>query len=190
MKKKIYLKDIKDNEELLKEVFNNNEKLKEVCYQETYELSMEQQLEFGQLCLGDNYTDYISIMDNYSSFYLVLKNSEKLIKNIDKNYLTPTEEKIYNKAVKTLEKRNNADMYNDRYDRFKKYDTELSKLAEELLKLIEKDLHEYEDIDEEQVVENFIFQLQSNYVNEDLYYYEDDKNYNLYEDISYTKNWN
>lgn len=190
MEKRVYLKDIKDNEELLKEIFNSNEELKTECYKDTYETNMEQQLEFGQLCLGDNYNDYISIMDNYSSFYLVLKDSVRFIENIDKDYLTPVEEKIYNKAVKTLEKRNNVDMYNDRYDRFKKYDTELNKLAEELLDLIEEDLHAYEDIDEETAVENFIFNLQYNYMYEDLYYYEDDKNYNLYEDISYTKNWN
>lgn len=189
MEKKVYLKDIKDNEELLKEVFNSNEELENECYKYAYEINMEQQLEFGQLCLGDNYNDYISIMDNYSSFYLVLKDSVRFIENIDKDYLTIEEEKLYNKALKALERRNNADMYNDRYDRFKKYDTELSKLAEELLDLIEEDLHAYENIDEETALENFIFNLQNNDMYEDLYYYEGE-GYNLYEDISYTKNWN
>lgn len=187
MKKKIYLKDIKENEELLKEIFNNNEKLKEDCYKDTYELSMEQQLEFGELCLGKDYHNYIDIRDNYSSFYLVLRNGTKLIENIDKDYLNTEEEELYNKAIKILEKMNNETMYSDKYY---EYEDKLDNITKELLELIEKDLHGYENIDDEQVIENFIFQLQNNYVYEDLYYYEDDKNYNLYEDISYTKDWN
>lgn len=186
MKKKIYLKDIKDNEELLKEIFNNNEKLKEVCYQETYELSMEQQLEFGELCLGKDFHNYISMYDNYNSFYLRVKDSALFIENIDKDYLSTEEEELYNRAVELLEKRNNE----EDTDKYYEFDNDLDAVAVELLELIEKDLHGYEDIDEEQVVENFIFQLQYNYVNEDLYYYDDDENYNLYEDISYTKDWN
>jgi len=186
MEKKVYLKDIKDNKELLKQVFNNNEKLKEECYKDAYETNMDLQLEFSQLCMGKNNYEYIDIRDNYSSFYLVLKNSEKFIENIDKNYLSTEEEQLYNKAKELLEKRNNE----EDTDKYYEFDNELDYVAEQLLKMLEKDLHTYEKIDEEQAQENFMFNLQNNMVYEDLYYYEEDDTYNLYEDISYTKNWN
>lgn len=184
--KKVYLKDIKDNEELLKKIFNNNEKLKEDCYKDTYELSMDNQLEFGQLCMGKDYYNYIDIKDNYSSFFLVLKNSAKFIENINKDYLSVEELELYNKAQELLNKRNNE----EDTDKYYEFDNDLDYVAEELLKMIEKDLHTYENIDDEQVQENFIFNLQNNMVYEDLYYYEEDDTYNLYEDISYIRNWN
>lgn len=185
--KKIYLKDIKDNRELLKTIFENNNKLQEKAGEIAYENNMEQQVEFGELCLGKNWNKYIDMYDNYSSFYLRVKNAEKMIENIDKNYLTTEEEELYNKAVKILEIRNNEEYGTDFYW---EQDMELDEVSANLLELIEKDLHDYENIEEEDVFETFIFDLQENYMYEDLYYYENDNTYNLYEDVSYTKNWN
>ena len=189
---KVFLKDIKENKELLKKVFDSNERLKQQLYEDSYDLSMEQQLEFGELCLGKDHSKYIDLHEHYSSFFLTLKDSEKFILNIDKDYLSVEENKLYEKALKKLEKRDSKEYGSEQYY---KLDAELDDISEELLKLIEKDLHDYENVDEEQVFEDFMFNLNNNYSYEDLYYLEDltsekETNYNLYEDINYTRDWN
>lgn len=187
--KKIFLKEIADyeNKELLKEIFEHNEELGNNLWNLTWDRNMEQQLEFGNLCLGENSHKYIDIRDHYSSFYLTLKNAEEFVNNIDKAYLTTEEDTLYNECIELLEKRNNEEYGNDYYWEF---DIELDNKAEELLKLIEKDLHAYENVETEDVFEEFLFQLIENENYGELYYYENDPTYNLYEDISYTKNWN
>lgn len=184
--KKIYLRDIKDNDELLKVIFENNERLRDVCGRELYERNMEAQLDYGCLCMGNNYNNYIEIKDYYSSFYLRLRDAEQFINNIDVNYLTTEEVNIYKKAIRSLEKRNNADFYSEKYN---EYENDLEFYAKDLLELIEKDLHKYEDISEEDIFTyGFVEELREFDGWDNLYYYSDDVNFRLYEDI--TTSWN
>ena len=187
--KKIYLREIADykNRELFKKILENNSYLSDVLYSTTLENFMEQQLEHGNLCLGNNFHEYINMYDSYSSFFLRVKDSEKMIKNIDKDYLSSEEIELYNKAWDLLEIRNNEEYGTDYYFELEE---EIDKVASELLDLIEKDLHAYENPTDEDVLEEFMFQLIENETYSDLYYYENDNTYNLYEDVRYTKNWN
>ena len=74
---KKYFKDL-DTETKVRIVMNNEDLFNTIC-NDVYERNMEMQLEDGNLMLGEK-DNGIEIRDNYSSFFLVLRDWNKLNK--------------------------------------------------------------------------------------------------------------
>lgn len=185
--KKIYIKDIKENRDILKQLYNANEELQQVIWQNYVELQGTLQQEFVEEYLGKEWYRYINYYDHYNTFYLRLENKEKFIKNLDIQYGTIEEQKMYQNIINLIDKRDNT-KDDEEYDNL---DEKIEEECISLLELIEKGIHnDYENINNDDIIEYFIEQVQENDLFENLYYYEEENNYNLYEDINYTKNWN
>lgn len=164
------------------DIIMNNQKLKDVVWNVCYEQSMENQLENGELMLGKG-NNGIEIRDNYSSFYLILRDWHKFLDNLDSDYLCQDGLDLYNKIVELKEEYENEDSYSDR---FEELNEEIEKLCKELLKICEKQLHDYENIDDNDVKEYLIFELEGNGLYDDYYIIEDDTS-KVYNDVSYTE---
>ena len=102
--KKIYIRDIKENEKLLKKLLENNEKLRDAIFENYYTLRMDLQAGEFDLMFGKNWASYIDVKDNYNSFYLKLKDSYEFFKNLDSNYLYDEGLKIYKDLSKKFKK--------------------------------------------------------------------------------------
>lgn len=142
--KKIYINDM--DEDKRNELIKKNQKLMDILQDDLYQYNMERQLEEGEYMLGKEQSKYIEIRDNYSSFYLVLKNWTKFIENLDKDYLSTEGIELYNLIIKQQEELYNLDYYSENYN-------ELEETIEEnckrLLKICEDLLHEWEQLPDE-----------------------------------------
>lgn len=152
-----------------------------------YEDLMQQQYEEGQLMFGKEHHKYIDIRDNYSSFYLVLKDWNKFLDNLDKDYLCNNGLDLYNQIMVLKNEYDNIDMVENE-DRYDELEEELENRCKELLQVCEKQLHEYEDYSDDDLKDYLSFQLEENNMYEDLYIIDDDKT-RVYEDISYIKTY-
>ena len=183
---KYYLEDL-TNEELEK-VWKANEKLQMSVYDSVYEDNMDAQQREGETLIP---TKYVEICDNYSSFYLRLRsedcqNGYKFFNNVDlKEYtwrgmLTEQEVAEIKDLMQKYEKAYNEDT--DNYDICSEYEDKLTDKAKELIKRVEDDLHCYEDISENDLLDYF-------FENTDLYndcYIKNKEDYKLYRDVAYT----
>lgn len=189
--KKIYLRDVvklgdKEAKEILKTILDNNSKLKDALYEGKYEYNMDDQLYYGNEILGKDTRKYVDIRDHYSSFYLRLLDADLFLDNLDTTYLTDKQKDLYDEAYSYKTKKENIEMFTEEY-----YDCEEKeeKVCEQLLDTIETFLHEFEDVNEEDVLDYFIFNLEDDIYYGNLYYYNDDVNFKVYEDVNYTKEW-
>lgn len=188
--KKIYIRDIKENEKLLKKLLENNEKLRDAIFENYYTLRMDLQAGEFDLMFGKNWASYIDVKDNYNSFYLKLKDSYEFFKNLDSDYLNDEAKKIYKELSKKFEKIECFNINNE--DDSKKYDDlteDFENQCSELLEVCENQLHEFENIDENDLFSYFLENIQEQGYFINLYYYEAKNDFVLYEDISYTKSW-
>lgn len=189
-RKRIYIKDIRNDRDLLEILFNHNNKIQE----EEWNCTWEDNMRFQEEECKEFNIQGVDIRDNYSSFYMRIYNYQKFIDNF--NEFTGNEElqEVYKKAIVARDNYYNIsavdfeddDKYYDEHDRLEE---EFEKACDKVIEIVEDMLHEYEHIDNEEVLETFILNVQENMCYEDLYYYEDDNTYTLYEDISYTKSW-
>ena len=180
--KKIYINDIKDNNEILRKIFDNNTLLQSALREDLYTDNMDaQNYEFEEYKF-----DGIEVRDNYNSFYIVLKYCIKFISSFNEFTGNEQSQELYNKAYKTYQEYINTDdcdVYGELYDR-------LEVECKELLNHVENMLHEYENIgDDNDLFYYFIHCIDNNDMYLDLYYYDDDKYYHLYEQINYEKSW-
>lgn len=185
-RKRIYIKDIINDDELLKKLFEHNSKIQESEYQATYEDNM-----FWQ---GEDIKQWnlqgVDIRNNYNSFYLIIRDYNEFIEEFDEFTGNATLQELYKKSMDLYNQKNNVDFTLDGCDElYDSIEEQFEKSCNELIKVVEDMLHEYENVSDEQVLETFINNVRDNYCYEDLYYYADDDKYILYEDISYTKSY-
>lgn len=179
---KKYFKDL-DTETKIKIVMEN-QNLCDIACNDYYEFSMETQLEEGNLMLGER-DNGIEIRDNYSSFYLILRDWHKFLDNLDSDYLCQDGLDLYNEIVELKEEYENIDIVENE-DRFYELQEELDNKCEELLKICERQLHEYENYTIDDVKEWLKFQFEENNLYEDYYIIDDDLS-KVYNDVSYTE---
>ena len=143
MKKYINELETEERDKIIK----MNQKLIYQLLDNLYEYEMDRQYEEGQLLLGENSYKYIDIKDDYSSFFLVLKDWEKMIDNIDPDYIAADEaRKLYNYIKNKKNVLYNMDYYSLDYERLNEH---LESKSKELLKQLEEQLHEYEKAPDE-----------------------------------------
>jgi hypothetical protein len=179
-----YLKDLTKEE--LRKVWNANEKLQKSYCEQMYEDSMQQQYEDGKMFLekAEKYYDY---HDYYQSFFFTLRQFEgyhflnNMIFSDLHDYSIVTDEKIEEcKKYMKLYEDYDYSIENNEQD-IDKIQDKLDELATEVLKGIEKYLHEYEDIDYGDAFDDFYNEV--DFVCENVYIKDD--TYIAYED--YTK---
>lgn len=194
-RKRIYLKeliDLTDEEEknIITKLLMNNSEFERVVFEHVSQEYYDMQEEDGNLTLGSNWHEYIDIRDNYNSFYLRLKDYNKFFHNLDRDYLCQDGIDLYDKTEKLFKERDNMIVDTiESEDRFEELEDMIEKNCIELLEIVENQLHDYEKIDNNDL-ENWLFDnINDNNLFNELYYYEDDINMKLYEDISYTKEW-
>ena len=176
---KIYLKNLSKQE--LYDLCEKNDNFMNQYYERVYEDNMYWQEEEGKNMLGIEYYKYIDIRDNYSSFYLVLKDWHKFIDNLDSDYLCQEGIELYNYIITKRDTLYNMEQYSDNYDNLEEH---LENKCKELLKICEKQLHEYEKYpDFTQVFDN-MYDLDW-YLEND--YYTDENKEKIYVDVAYTK---
>lgn len=129
------------------EIVKKNKQLENELYERCYEVAMWQQSEEFELVLGKEWRDYVDYNDSYSSFYLRLNDSVKLIKNIDGDYLDEYDKRLLVKGVELVNKWD--DMTWEEQDEDEETEEQIDKIACELLEHIESMLHEYENISDE-----------------------------------------
>ena len=180
--KKIYLKNLTYKK--LKKLCLGNKDFINYYGERLYEDNICCQGETGKAMFGENYHEYITIRDNYNSFYLILKNWRKFIQNIDKDYLPVETKKLYNYIIDKKEILDNMYCYSEKFDHLEYH---LEKKCEELLDLCEAELHEYEKYPSDEEVFDSIYNYEW-YLEEE--YYTDSERKKIYNDISYTKIYN
>ena len=154
---KKYFKEMSTEEKV--NIIMNNDELRRKAEEHYYTDLMEQQAENGELMLGKEHWRYIDVRDNYSSFYLVLKDWNKFLDNLDKDYLSQKGIDLYNEIYKLYEEYNNTDMYSDRFNELEEI---LEDKCKELLKICEEQLHQYETYTDEDLKEDITFLLEEN----------------------------
>ena len=169
--KKIYIKDIKDNTGLLYLLLRKNGKLQNLVFDDTWCRNMEIQEEEAKMFNLKG----VEIKDNYNSFYLKITDYGTFIESFEEFTGNEKLREKYKKAIAL-------------YDAENEEDEAFERACEELCKEVEKWLHTYEHIENEDIEEDFIFNVQENDAYGDLYFYENDKNYILHQDI--TKDFN
>lgn len=177
---KRFFRDL-DTETKINIVMNNNS-LKEKVGYDLYERNMEMQAEDMQLMLG-NGNNGIEIRDYYSTFYLILTDWHKFLNSIDKDYLSNDGILIYHKIMRLKEEYDNTDMYSDR---FNKLEDDIEDLCKDLLSICEEMLHQYENIDDDDLKEELRYEFEDYGLFDDYYIIEDDTT-KVYNDVSYTE---
>ena len=180
---KKYFKDL-DVETKIDIILNNDTLYNKVC-EEYYEYEMENQYNEGELMLGDSKNNGIEIRDHYSSFYLVLKDWNKFLDNLDADYLCPDGLDLHKEIMKLKEEHDNIDIVENE-DRFNELEEELEEKCKELLSICERQLHEYENYTKEDVADYIRYGLEECGDYEDYYIIDDDYK-KVYYDVSYTE---
>lgn len=181
--KKVYFKDLDTKTKI--DIIMENEDLYNRTCEELYERNMEDQLEQGNLMFGSDHTKYIDIRDYYSSFYLVLKDWYKFINNLDSDYLCQDGIDLYNQIIPLKEQYENLDCFSEE---FNELEDKLETLCKELLEICEKQLHEYENYNNEDIKEFLEYMFEDNNYLENYYILGNDTK-TVYEDIRYTKSY-
>lgn len=142
MKKK-YVKDMEKEE--IKKILENNSDFYNLVYNDLYTQDLEWQGEEADLMFGKDHYKYIEIHDNYSSFFLTLKNWSAFLDNLDRDYLNIKNADLYNEIMKLKKEYENiaCDTIEEE-DRFNELEDILEGKSKELLEACEDQLHEYE----------------------------------------------
>lgn len=140
--KKIFINDLETDER--NRLIKNNKKLVDILCDDLYQSQMWQQEEEGRLLLGKDSHKYIEMKDNYSSFYLILKNWSEFIENLDIEYLwIDSAIALYNEIIKKRDLLYNMDADDENYYTLEE---EIYIKCKELLKHCETQLHTYEEL--------------------------------------------
>lgn len=144
--KKEYLKDM--NMEAIKDILKNNNDFYNLVFNDLYEQDMFWQGEEADLMFGKDHYKYIEFHNNYSSFFLTLRNWSAFIDNLDPAYLNAKNIDLYNEIVKLKKEYENiaCDTIEEE-DRFNELEDILEEKSKELLEACEDQLHEYEKAD-------------------------------------------
>lgn len=138
---KVYINDLETSKR--NEIIKLNKKLMDLLERDLYEYNMFLQGKEAREMFGADNHRYIDIRDNYSSFYLVLKDWRKFIENLDSQYLWTDEAiALYNKIKKYVEKLDSLDEDDTKYESL--YDI-IELECKDLLKECEEQLHTYEE---------------------------------------------
>ena len=175
------------NQEEIRKVLEKNETLFDELSQQLYEDKMYCQEKEGNSIFGNNWYKYIDYNDNYSSFYLRLKDWEEFIDNLDKDYIPQEGIDLYNYIQNKKAVLNNMELGTDNYYNLEEH---LEKKSQELLDICENMLHSYENYPNFEEV--YDYTLDNFYLYENCYINVDKKgntDYILYQDIKYTKSF-
>lgn len=187
---KQYLKDMEIEKQV--DILFNNEDIRNVLAERYYEDLMWQQQEEGELMLGKDYHKYIDIEDNYNSFFFRLRDRDKFLDNLDKDYLTQEGIDLYDETYKLYEEYNNMSMYDDadeeQEERYNGLDLKLDDNCEKLLDICENILHGYENYTDEDLKWFINDEIEFNHYGKELYILGDDTS-KVYEDVSYTRTY-
>ena len=184
---KKYFKELNDKEK--EKILEKNNKLFNELSNYIYEDKMYWQEEDSENMLGKNWHKYIAYYDNYSSFYLRLKDWEMFINNLDRDYLTIEGIELYDYIMNKKNILDNMEWGTDNYYNLEEH---LENKSQELLDICESMLHEYENYPDFEECYNYLLDTIYDNTLEDCYIIIDDKestDYILYEDIAYTKSY-
>lgn len=176
MKKK-YVKDMEKEE--IKKILENNNDFYNLVYNDLYEQDLEWQGEEADLMFGKDHYKYIEIHDNYSSFFLTLKNWSAFLDNLDRDYLNIKNADLYNEIMKLKKEYENiaCDTIEEE-NRYNELEDILEEKSKELLEACEDQLHEYEKGNYS--IEDLIDYVMNTFNYED--FYTKDNDYILYRD--------
>ena len=183
MKTITYFSDL-ETEDKLEIVLNNDDIMKDV-YEMFYNLRMDQQQEEGELMLGKEHYKYIELHNHYSSFFLTLINWKEFIENLDFQYLCQEGIDLYNEIIELKKEYENIDIVENE-DRFNELEDILENKSKDLLEICERQLHDFEDYNNDDITDFLKFEFENNGLYSDYYIIDNDKT-KVYEDISYTK---
>lgn len=184
---KKYFKELNDKEK--EKILEKNNKLFEELSNYIYEDKMYCQEEDAENMFGKNWYKYIDYYDNYSSFYLSLKNWEMFINNLDRDYLTTEGIELYDYIMNKKNILDNMEWGTDNYYNLEEH---LENKSQELLDICESMLHEYENYPDLEECYNYLLYSTYDDTLENCYIIIDNKGstgYILYEDIAYTKSY-
>lgn len=184
---KKYFKELNDKEK--EKILEKNNKLFNELSNYIYEDNMYCQSEEIEYLFGKDWHRYIAYYDNYSSFYLSLKNWEKFIDNLDRDYLTTEGIELYDYIINKKSILDNMEWGTDNYYNLEEH---LENKSQELLDICENMLHDYENYPDFEECYNYLLGTTYDDILENCYIIIDDKgstDYILYEDIAYTKSY-
>ena len=140
-----HIKDLNSNE--LRELVNNNKEFRNEVNEFIYDDNMRRQ----ELCF-ELWLPYIENRqagwdadDCYGSFYLSITDSECFINNLDSDYLSSEDTDKLHEARDLIYEIDQSEDYDEELA------DKLQRIAEDILKSIEQDLHEFEDVTHEQL---------------------------------------
>lgn len=161
------LKDLSDKE--LKELYKNNHDIQEQAWRDAYDCSMELQREEGEQ-MGAEVFDY---HDHYSSFYLTTpirygtKCPELVAHRLkDPDYLTKDNAKLYKKLNDLIDKWEDLTYDEQQEEKGEQIYDEAIKACDELAEGVTTQLRAYEDINDEHVLDDFLFNASEGYMSE------------------------
>ena len=171
--KKIYINNL--NEKELEKIFNINKKLQDKIFESVCQNNIDYQNFLSTEFFGNNFFEYLKINDNYSSFFITIKNTIKFFENLNitnSDYLSEDDSKEYIKLYKKAKKYYNyldrCSFYSDNYY---KNENLLEETCEEILKILEKELHLLEDINYNEVLDYSLILFHNHLLHECLKYF-------------------
>lgn len=185
---KYFIKNLKEKEKI--KILEKNEKLQNEIYEILYENNMNYQYELDKILLNyEKNKNNFEICDNYSSFYLKIKNGIKFLENINfkdmKDYIFEKDLQEINQIEKEYKKElhyyNKCNYYSDN---FYKHEEKIEELAEKLAEIIENTLHSLEEVTKEEMQEYFLENI-NKYWND--CYIVNKNDFIMYENITYIK---
>lgn len=142
--KKEYLTEMET--EKRNKLIEKNKKLINMLVNNLYEDNcFRMELETNDI-LGKDWHQYIDYHDNYSSFYLRVKDWRKFIENVDADYLNNDAFSMYKLINEKIKQSDDVDYYSTTYDVLIE---EIDEGCSFILDNIEEDLHMYEKIPSE-----------------------------------------
>lgn len=160
------MKRLKDlSKEELKNLYENNEEFRDLCINEAYNNSMSAQAQEGEL-LGVSVFDF---HDHYNSFYLRTpeiygaKTPESVAGKLDADYMTPENAKLYKKLCDLDKKYSNFDYEQLQTKKAEQIYDKMTEICDELADGLTDQLRAYEDVSEEQVLEDLSLYCEEGY---------------------------
>lgn len=135
----------------LKTLYANNSDFQYAVYGVAYENEMFWQNEWSNEMLGKDNRGY-RCRDHYTSFYFSLEDAERFVADLPKScreYLPEDKIELFDRAKRLLDKW--QDMTYDEQDEDEGTYNDLEQTAKELLDAIEKTLHEFENITDDNI---------------------------------------
>lgn len=161
------LKDLSEKE--LKELYENNHDIQERAWGDAYDCSMEQQ-EMEAEGIGTDVFDY---HDHYSSFYLTTpirygtKCPELVAHKLkDPDYLTKDNAKLYKKLNDLIDKWDSMTYDEQQEEAGEQVYDEATKACDELAEGVTAQLRDYENVTDEHVLDDFLFNASEGYMSE------------------------